>query len=77
MQVGAGGQLTFSVLSSGDIQISFVENDAATSETIQVAVHPAVVQAALIKLLGSGAVATELVQLAFMAIPAAVAALPK
>lgn len=77
MQIGANGSLSFAVLPTGDIQVSGAENDAATSETVAVTVHPAVLQAALIKILGGGPMATEVVNLAFMALPAVVAALPK
>lgn len=77
MQVGANGNVSFSMAANGDVVISACENDADSSETLSVAVHPAVIQAAVIKLLGGGPLASELVALAFTALPAGVALLPK
>jgi hypothetical protein len=77
MQIGANGSLNFALLPSGDITITGVENDTLTSEQVVETIHPAALQASLIKLLGGGALATEVVSLAFMTIPTLVAALPK
>jgi len=77
MQIGANGSLALAVQPNGDIQVTVTENDSATSESLVFDVHPAVVAAALTKVLGGGALATEAVALAMGALPAVIAALPK
>jgi len=76
MKIGANGVLTFSMLPNGDIQMTGSDPEVDSTTSISETIHPAVLQAAIIKLLGGGVVVTEITSLAFMALPAAIAAIP-
>ena len=74
MKIGANGSLSIAMAANGDVQISFTESDTDTSESLVIAVHPAVVQAALVKALGGGALASGIVNFTFAELPTLIAA---
>ena len=77
MKIGANGDISLAVLANGDIQVSLIDNEVDSSQSIVVAVHPAVVQAALVQLAGGGAFATSAIGFLMSSIPAIVAAIPQ
>jgi hypothetical protein len=76
LAVGAGGNISLSMSPSGDVVITVVENDTDSSETLSIALHPAILQAELIKLAGGGAFASTAIAFIMASIPAVVAAIP-
>lgn len=77
MKIGANGVLSLSVLPSGDIQVSLTDNEVDSSQSIVIAVHPAVIQAAVIQALGGGAFASSAVTFLMSSLPAIIAAIPQ
>ena len=73
---GAGGSVGLAMLPTGDIQLTISETDAVTSESLVIALHPAVLSAALIKILGGGSFATSAVNFAMAELPNVIAAIP-
>jgi hypothetical protein len=76
LKVGANGDLSVSVSSAGDIVISLVDNEADSSQSANIALHPQVLGAALVKAMGGSALAGEAVNFVLAALQASLKASP-
>lgn len=74
IKIGANGDLQLGVNQAGDIVAVLADNEALSEQGGNIAIHPAALSAALLKLLGGAAWAQSALAIV---IPLAVSALPK
>lgn len=60
-KIGANGDLAVSLSAAGDIVLSFTDNEALSAQSVNVAIHPAVLGDGLVKILGGASWAQSLV----------------
>lgn len=74
LKLGANAEIDLSVNADGDILVAVMDKEVLSDQGGQIALHPAAVSAALVKLAGGNATIAAIIS---YAVPALVALLPK